>query len=186
MTTVPTRHWTIDDLAEFEAIPGDRRYEVWRGELIQLPVEGFRHSSLNVRIAAALNTFAWRAGLGHVTAANGGYVIEREPLTLFLPDTAFVSIQQLPEVVEGIPEIAPDLVAEVVSSFDRMYDVQEKVSVYLAAGVPLVWVVLPQQRIVHVFHGSDPTIVRQVRMGEELDGGDVLPGFRLPLADTFG
>jgi Uma2 family endonuclease len=66
-----------------------------------------------------------------------------------------------------------------------MSEVLEKVAVYLAAGVLLVWVVLPQQRIIHVYQTNEPTMVRQVHMGDELDGGDVLPGFRLPVAEIF-
>jgi Uma2 family endonuclease len=185
VATTPTKLWTIDDLSAFEAIPGDRRHEVWRGELVELPVEGFRHSNINVRLATALVSFTWPAGLGTVTAANGGYVIVRDPLTLFLPDTAFVRADRLPGDFEGIPELAPDLVAEVVSPNDRMSDVKEKVAVYLAAGVPIVWVVYPEQRMVEVHRANQPNLVRQFHEGDELDGGEVLPGFRLPVVDII-
>ena len=46
--------------------------------------------------------------------------------------------------------ITPDLAVEVVSPNDRVYEVDTKVEEYLRAGVPLVWVVNPETRVLHV------------------------------------
>lgn len=182
MATAPTKLWTIADLAD---LPECGRYEVWQGKLVEMAAAGHRHSVISGLIVTAINNFARPSGLGTTSVADGGYVIARDPMTLYIPDVAFVRAGRLPEDDERILDLVPDLVVEVVSPTDLMGDVQEKVAAYLAAGVPLVWVVLPKQRIVHVYQVHEPKMVRQVHLGEALDGGEVLPGFQLPLAEIF-
>jgi Uma2 family endonuclease len=80
-------------------------------------------------------------------------------------------------------QFAPDLVVEVVSPSDRMTDVQAKVDDYLRAGVRLVWVVEPRARTVTAYvPGRPPRVYGEA---DDLDGGDVLPEFRLPVAEIF-
>lgn len=55
---------------------------------------------------------------------------------------------------------------------------------YLDAGTSLVWVVQPRRRIVTVY--TPDHIGRVLGEADELDGGDVLPGFRLPVTAIFG
>ncbi len=89
---------------------------------------------------------------------------------------------------EGLPEtgfwaIAPDLVAEVVSPNDRMTEIQDKVTDYLAAGVRLVWVVDPKIETVTVYQS-----LKQVKVlvaEDVLEGEGVLPGFKLALKKLF-
>jgi len=120
-----------------------------------------------------------------VTGADGGYVLERCPDTVRAPDVAFVRAERVPtaEEQEHFAELAPDLVVEVISPSDRMTDVEEKVEQYLALGVPLVWVFHPRRRTVTVRRpGREPLVLRD---GDVVDGEEVLPGFRLPVADIF-
>jgi Uma2 family endonuclease len=60
----------------------------------------------------------------------------------------------------------------------------EKVRDYLDGGVPLLWVFDSDARTVAVFRPGQ--LVRFVDADGALDGEDVLPGFRLALADVFG
>ena len=86
-------------------------------------------------------------------------------------------------ISEGHLPIAPDLVVEVLSPNDLASDVHEKVQEYLRAGVQLVWVVDPQARLVEVHRVQGPgTILRE---NDDLDGEDVLPGFRCRVGDLF-
>jgi hypothetical protein len=59
-----------------------------------------------------------------------------------------------------------------------------KVGEYFRAGVRLVWVVYPDQRVVFVY--DSPLSARGFGDGDDLDGGIVLPGFRLGVSDLFG
>ena len=70
-----------------------------------------------------------------------------------------------------------------MSPSDRTSTTTDKVMDYLDAGTRLVWVVHPGRRIVTVYY-PDRT-ARVLGAGDELDGGDVLPGFRLAVAEIF-
>ena len=180
MATAPTKFWTIDDLDDLP----DGRIEVCEGELREMPASGSQHSAIAGNVLTAINVFNRTTRLGIVTGEGGGYILSRDPLVLLIPDVAFTRSSS--EATPQIPEIAPDLVVEVVSPTDRMGDVDEKVAVYLASGVSIVWVVLPRRRVVKVHRAEEPGLAREFGVEDTLDGGDVLPGFRLPVAEIFG
>jgi Uma2 family endonuclease len=54
---------------------------------------------------------------------------------------------------------------------------------YFFAGVELVWEVDPYQRTVSVYTAPDTVTILTER--DTLDGGEVLPGFSLRLANLF-
>ena len=77
----------------------------------------------------------------------------------------------------------PELAVEIISLTNRADEVAEKLEEYYKAGVRLVWVVYPGQSKVYAY--TSTTDVRVLAPGDELDGGDVLPGLRLPLRELF-
>ena len=77
----------------------------------------------------------------------------------------------------------PDLAIEVISESNSAYEVQVKIHEYFDVGVRPVWVIYPDQAEVCVY--SAPKEVRVLGLGEQLDGEDLLPGFRLPLSTLF-
>ncbi len=79
--------------------------------------------------------------------------------------------------------IRPDLAVEVISPSDGPGDIAAKMEHYRRAGVPLVWWVQPKTRTVTVYR--DGQKAGELGEGDELDGGDVLPGFRLAVAEIF-
>ena len=105
------------------------------------------------------------------------------------PDLAYVSFERCPlgktvDPYQSAWEVVPDLAVEVVSPTDSAEELRAKVLEYFSAGVRQVWVVYPISRVADVFEAGDR--VRVVAADAELDGGDVLPGFRLRLGDIFG
>lgn len=85
--------------------------------------------------------------------------------------------------LEGFVPFAPDLAVEIVSPNDRAYEIYDKVRQYLEGGTRLVWVVWPRHRSLTVFT-SDGT-VGELREGDKLDGGDMIPGFGVQVAEIF-
>ena len=83
----------------------------------------------------------------------------------------------------GEIEVAPDLAVEVVSPNDKATALETKTLEYIAAGVRLVWVVVPEAKAVRVMRqdGSGGAF----NLTQTLDGGDVLPGFTCAVADLF-
>jgi Uma2 family endonuclease len=104
------------------------------------------------------------------------------------PDVAFVSYERWPmnrliPLVDNAWDVVPDLAVEVISPNDLADEIMQKVVEYFQAGVRLVWIIYPQQRLVYVHESL--TQVRCLTHADELEGGGVLPGFRLLLANLF-
>lgn len=104
------------------------------------------------------------------------------------PDGAFVSFDRWPldrpiPIASDAWNVVPDLGVKVVSPNDLAEEILEKVSEYFRAGVELVWIVYPSQRLVHVYETFTRVHVRTD--ADDLDGGAVLPGFRVPVASLF-
>jgi Uma2 family endonuclease len=75
------------------------------------------------------------------------------------------------------------LAVEVVSPSDTLEEVEEKVDQWLEAGTSLVWVVNLRRKTVTVYRSRrEATILSD---SDELDGGEVVPGFRLPIRAIF-
>jgi Uma2 family endonuclease len=108
-----------------------------------------------------------------------------DPDKVRLPDLVFIRKERLtPELgTAGFISVPPDLVVEVLSPSDVSYEVDRRVQDYLSAGVKLVWVVHPQSRSVHVYRPGGQGVILSER--DELDGEQVLPGFRLPVREIF-
>ena len=84
---------------------------------------------------------------------------------------------------EAAWDVIPDLAVEITSPTDRIDDLMDKIDEYFAAGVRLVWAVYPKHRRIYVY--DSPTSIRILQIGDDLDGGAVLPGFRLSLSTLF-
>jgi len=159
--------------------------ELVKGEIVPTSPAGTQHGKIAMRIGCYIGNHVEEHSLGEVYAAETGFTIEEDPDTVRAPDAAFVARDRIPPEGEpaGFWKIAPDLVVEVVSPFDQIGDVQAKITEYLRAGVRLVWLVEPQTRTVTVYKSLDDA--RILLREDTLDGGDVLPGFTLPLAKLF-
>ena len=174
---------TID---EFERLPDDGwRCELVRGVVVREPPAGFEHGRLANRILYLLTAFAEEHGLGEVLASETGSALFEEPPTVRAPDAAFVAESRVPSPAPpGFGRLAPDLAVEVVSPSNTMTQIHSKVLDYLNAGSRLVWVVDPAARSVAVYRSRKE--IRLLSGADELDGEEVLPGFRLRLEDLFG
>lgn len=175
-----TKLWTVE---EIEHLPDDEhRYALIRGELYRMPPPKFRHGRIALAVGAPLFQFVEEYGLGVVTDQSG-FMLEREPDTLLGPDLAFIRSARVPADEDAYPMLAPDLVVEVASPSQTSPSIEEKTSLYLEAGVRLVWIIDPIHRAVRVRRadGTSQLLSEQ----DERDGEDVLPGFRLTVARLF-
>lgn len=78
---------------------------------------------------------------------------------------------------------APDLAIEIGSPEDRRSDVAEKVGESISAGAVEVWVIDPRTRQLTVHRaGAQPVVLDEQ---DVLEGGDLLPGFLLPLSRLY-
>lgn len=174
---------TAEELAE---LPDEgSRVELIEGVLQQIPPAGFDHGLISATIASRLDRYVRDHALGRVVGAETGFVLARNPDTVLAPDAAFVNADRLPPPGQrhGFAALAPDLVVEVVSPSDRAAAVADKALRWIEAGVRLVWVIYPDRGLV-AEHVPDGT-VHLLQGDDALDGGDVLPGFRVPARELF-
>jgi len=173
-------------MAEFEAIDrlpqnADKILELIDGEIVEKMASNPYSSLLASKINFYFMAHVMEHDLGYVTGEAGGYHISDK--NMFAPDVAFISKERQPELPrEGFNPIAPDLAVEVVSPTDSYKDVAKKVRTYLQNGTRMVWVFEPETETVTV-HTPDGQYTLDI--DGTLDGGDVLPGFKLPLKKIF-
>ena len=170
---------------ELEAMPDDgNNYELVRGALVLMSPAGGLHGRIESRFGRYMDIHVYENDLGTVFTGDTGFILARDPDTVRGPDIAFVRKDRLPpEEHEGFLELAPDLAVEVISPSDRMCEVLDKVAEYLDAGTRLVVLVVPRRKEL-MLYGADRS-VRVLTVADTFDGGDVLSGFRLPVAAIF-
>ncbi len=183
MSTVATKQrYTPEDLL---AMPDAVCYELVNGELVEREM-GWKSGRIGGRIVQRLSSHCEAHGLGWVAGAESSYQCYPDaPKKVRRPDASFIRLERMPaeEEPEGHCRIAPDLAVEVVSPNDLSDKVEDKVEEYLTAGVRLVWVVHPSTRTVRIYR-ADGTVSR-LREAEELNGEDVVPGFRCRVSELF-
>jgi len=175
---------TASEFAQLPAPADGSRQELVRGEIVTMPPPGFEHGLVQANLLAILRAYVRQMRSGRVVGESG-VITERDPDTVRGPDIAFWSAERLPldQCPSGYPEVPPDLVVEIVSPSDSVADVQQKVLEYLTHGVRMVWVVEPRTRSLTVYRGLQDVAV--LRGEDEVDGGEVLPGFRCPVKEVF-
>ena len=166
-------------------IPDDMLYEVVDGQVVE-KIMGVFATAISSLLFEILGPFARKNRLGQFFSEML-FRIDIDQDLQRRPDVAFVSHARWPHNrgPRDVPvwDIVPDLAIEVISPSNSASAVQRKVHEYFKAGVIRVWVVYPEQAEVFIY--STPQQIQVVGIGQELDGGDLLPGFRLPVAVLF-
>ena len=163
---------------------GEKRlFELVDGVLVEKPM-GFYESRLAAILIYLLEGYLEGRDLGVVSAPDG--TMRLRPKLVRLPDVAFVSWERFPNrrlPAERVPAVVPDLAVEVISEGNTEPEMELKLDEYFATGVRLVWYLDPETRTVRVY--TSRTDVRELTEDDTLDGGEVLPGFQLPVREWF-
>jgi len=160
-------------------------YEVVDGQVVEKTMGAFETGIASL-LDQILGSFARANRLGRffgemLFRIDIGQDLQRRPDVAFVSHARWPYNRRVPDV--PVWDMVPDLAIEVISPSDMMSAVLRKVHDYFKAGVTRVWVVYPEQAEVYIY--STPQQVQVVGVGQELDGGDLLPGFRLPVAVLF-
>ncbi len=165
------------------SLPG-KQVELVRGQLVVREPPGTRHGAIAANLTCLLGDFVRRHGLGVVFAQDTGFKITSDPDTVRAPDVAFVARERADRIpARGYAELAPDLLAEILSPDDPPAEVLAKVADWLAAGTKLVWLVDPQRSEVHIYRQDGSLLV--LRENDALGGENLLPGFTCAVKDVF-
>ncbi|MFL5542928.1 MAG: Uma2 family endonuclease [Longimicrobiaceae bacterium] len=161
------------------------RRELVRGEVREMPPPGEEHAEIATELARILGNHVRQHGLGRVYGELG-FRIASDPDTVLAPDISFVRAERIAGGPRnrGYRPGAPDLAVEILSPNDSAEELEEKVLAWLLAGCRMVVVVKPRIRSATVYRSfKDVTVLSQ---DDSLDGGDVVPGWTLPLRELFG
>jgi Uma2 family endonuclease len=178
---VSTRRYTIEESEQFIYLPenADRSFEFIAGEIAEVVANNYSSKIAGI-LFGELYIFLKGKNLEHLTGADGGYIVAGER---YIPDVAYISAQRQPQPSrEAFNPSPPDLAVEVLSPTYDPANLRIKIVNYLRAGTT-VWVVDPDRRQVEVYAPDHAPIT--LTINDTLDGGDVLPGFTLPVKDIF-
>jgi Uma2 family endonuclease len=173
----PTEHVATED--DLLATPQDgRKYELVDGAIVVSPA-GSRHGNVALRLGGRLIAFVEEHHLGHAFDSSTGFRLPGGNVRS--PDASFVAAGRFPNerVPDDFSDVPPDLAVEVLSPQDRPRQVLDKIGEYLQAGVRLMWIVDPNRERAAVYRSL--TDVQELALDDELDGGDVVRGFRCSL-----
>jgi Uma2 family endonuclease len=167
-------------------VPDDCFYEVIDGQIVVLPPMGVYECGIASLLALTLGPVVRDRKLGRVVAETM-FWLNRSGKLKRRPDLAFVSAKRWP-LDRKLPrgeawEIVPDLAVEVVSETNSANEIALKLVDYFRAGTEQVWVIYPAIRQVYLY--ASPTSVRILAEPGEIDGDNLIPGFRFPLTELF-
>jgi Uma2 family endonuclease len=174
---------TEEDVSAALVEPRKRICELIDGVLVEKAVGG-RESLLASFLSRRMGEVVDRDGLGVILGEAGFFRLEGKQLRA--PDVSFIPWSELGG--EEIPEeaywsVAPALAVEVLSRDNTVAEIDRKIVEFFAAGTKLFWVIDPSDRVARVY--TSPKRFKLLYESGVLDGGKVLPGFKLPLADLF-
>jgi Uma2 family endonuclease len=181
MSTIATQgRLTPEDLLRLE---DEGLFELVDGKLVEKRMSSLASRTAGI-ITARLVSFAAQGKLYAVYPEQAFQCFPHAPDMIRRPDIAVVVADR----VAGVPEeghvpVAPDVAIEVVSPSDSVYELDEKLADYRAAGIKLVWVINPKARVVRV-HRPDHS-VSQLEEGDTLSGELVLPGFSARVSELL-
>lgn len=180
--SVTTRLSTAEDLA---ALGDDSHFELIRGELREKVPAKLRHGKVIGRFHTYFGIYSLNVLPGEVINGETGLHLEDDPDSVVMPDVSFIRRDRMPpdDALDSFSRVAPDVAVEVRSPSNTRREIDVKIVIYLGAGVRLVLVAEADTKEIEANRADGS--VRVYRVGEDLDGGDVLPGFGVPVAAFF-
>ncbi len=181
MSAQQERLYTVKEFERLLEQPENRErlLQLINGEIVEkMPTE--EHGQIALLIGAALLAFVQPRKLGRV-GVEVRHSVPDDQHNSRLPDVSFISGQRPLVKVGSVPQM-PDLAIEIKSPDNSLKELRERADYYLLNGTRLVWIFDPKKRLVVTLTADDEEILLE---NDTLDGGDVLPGFALPLKDIF-
>jgi Uma2 family endonuclease len=173
--------YTVEEFEQLLTLPKnrDQLLELVNGEVREKVVTQ-EHGIIALKIGSPLLIFVEERKLGQV-GVEIRHRLPHDRRNSRLPDVSFTR-GSTPIVKKGAVLKMPDLAVEIQSPDDTLAEMREKAQFYLANGSKMVWLVYPSTRLVEVLTAHGEAVLTDK---DTLDGGDVLPGFKLAVKDIF-
>jgi Uma2 family endonuclease len=186
MATIATELMTAEEFGEWLLLPinAGGRYELVQGRVVTMPSPTRFHGTVCWLVSRALGDYVFHRGAGSLATNDSSLIVARNPDTVRGPDIMlFLPVIELDDIPRRPTEEIPSLVVEVLSPTDTQTKTLRRVRQYHGRGIPLVWVIDPEERTVHVYRPHEfPKVLDE---SETLEGNGVLPEFSCPVARLF-
>jgi len=170
---------------EFRQLPDDgKRYELIHGEVHVSPSPNTKHQRAHARLFASLAPHVDKNGLGEVFSAP--FDVRLAPDIAVQPDLIFISSARAKIILDNYISGAPDLVVEILWPSTAAYDRATKLGLYATAGVPWVWFLDAEARMVETLKlEGGKYYYDSVLSGNQILTSPLFPGWQLPLHELF-
>lgn len=176
----PNARITPADLLDME---GAGLYELVEGHLVEKPM-GYLANLVAGNVTLHLKLHCRTNHAGDVLPEQSFECFPHDEDLVRRPDVAFIAAARVPaSLPRGHVRFAPDLAVEVISPTNTVLEMDEKLADYWSAGVPMVWIVNPDARLVRVHRPRQPIL--EYSGDDVLIGDPVLPGFAVPVREFW-
>jgi Uma2 family endonuclease len=173
-----------DDL--WELIAQGRNVTLIKGKVVEMSPASRNHGKVVNNIAYFITAFVKQNKLGTCFTAETGFLLEQTPTTVLAPDFAFIAKERDKEQEKGFGKVVPDFVLEVQSPSETLSDTNEKMLMWLNAGVKLVWVADMKTKSITAYQKQEGKIEAVVYTHDKtIDGGEVFKGFQCRVQEFF-
>ena len=175
--------WTYEDWLK---LPDDGyRYEVIDGILHMSPPPRTDHQRISARLVDCLMEYLRSRPLGEVLYTPIGIRLPNQPVPV-QPDILFIRAERLDIIKEDYIEGTPDLIMEILSPGNWLYDRRDKMQIYQQAGVAEYWIVDPRASTIEIFVLEEGAYLLVDQYGlEETAQSQVISDFEVSVADIF-
>jgi Uma2 family endonuclease len=147
------------------------------GELVILPMVGFRGNRQETELSAELTIFRRVSGGVNISQTSR---FRLSTGAIRGPDAAWITRERYDAATDEERETvfpgAPDFVVEIRSRWDNLAPLQRKMQIWMDGGARLGWLIDPRNRRVYIYRADQPE-PEILEDPETLDGEDVLHGF---------
>src|SRR5262245_26653031 len=184
--TTTAQAMTAEEFFEWANRPENagKWYELENGKVVEMPSPGVRHGTVCWLLNGIVFQYFSRRGSGHAVSNDAGLIVQRKPDTVRGPDLMlFLDVTRYDELEPKYTERIPSLVVEVRSPTDRHGKTLKRIEQYHKRGIPLVWLVDPEELTVTVYRPNEfPKVLDET---DELNGNGVLPDFTCRVSELF-
>ena len=179
---VQRKVFTVDEFWRLAELPEnqERCLELINGEIVE-KMPTYLHGVIIALLTSVLFIYLRQNPIGHV-AVEARFRVPGSHAHDVIPDLALIFHEKGEVVSEGAAPYMPDLGAEVQDEDQSDKFMLDRGKYYLTNGSRMVWLIYTEQQIVEILT-SDARFFLGIE--DIISGGDVLPGFSLPIRELF-
>jgi Uma2 family endonuclease len=179
--TIAPHKTTVEQFEAFIALPenADRSFELINGEIVE-KMPTVPHGRYAARITLKLGAYLEDKQIGFVVT-EARFRPEHDTENDLIPDVAVIQ-EGMPEPDTGPGLYMPMLAVEIKSPHDSLRQMRKKAYYYLANGARMVWLIVPDKRVVEVITADEETLYLEE---DVLTAEELFPGFSLPVRAIF-